>query len=81
MFFSLHCIVLGVLIYQCIFLPRLFGVLMVLAGLGYGLSGFGNLLFSEYKMVYAAIVAIGALIGEIPFMLRVLFRGVKVDSY
>jgi hypothetical protein len=33
--FGLHCLLIGYLIFESIFLPRILGVLMALAGLGY----------------------------------------------
>jgi hypothetical protein len=33
--FGVHCVLIGYLIFQSIFLPRILGVLMALAGLGY----------------------------------------------
>lgn len=34
-FFGVYCLLLGILILRCIFMPRILGVLMVLAGLSY----------------------------------------------
>jgi hypothetical protein len=34
-FFGVHCLLIGYLIFRSIFLPRIFGLVMVLAGIGW----------------------------------------------
>jgi hypothetical protein len=58
------------------FLPRALGVLMAIASLGYGLNGLGNLLAPESAPIFAAIVGVTALTGEVPLVLWLLVKGV-----
>jgi hypothetical protein len=74
--FALHCVLVGVLVFRSGFFPRALGVLMVIASLGYGLNGLGNLAAPSHAATYAAIVGVTALLGEVPFVLWLLFKGV-----
>ncbi|MBI2390562.1 MAG: DUF4386 domain-containing protein [Deltaproteobacteria bacterium] len=71
--FALHCALLGVLLYRSGTFPRALGVLMLLASAGYGLNGVGNLLLPAGAKLFAAIVAVAAIGGEVPFVLWLLF--------
>ncbi|MDP1825427.1 MAG: DUF4386 domain-containing protein [Archangium sp.] len=73
--FALHCLLVGVLVFRSRFLPRVFGVLMGLASLGYGLNGLGNLVAPGSAPVFAAIVGLTAVIGEVPLVLWLLIKG------
>lgn len=73
--FALHCVLLGVLVFRHGAIPRSFGVLLVVAGLGYGLNGLGNLLVPEFGPVFAQVVALTAIVGEVPFVGYLLVKG------
>lgn len=74
--FALHCLLVGVLVFRSGFLPRALGVLMAIASLGYGLNGVGNLLAPGSAPIFAAIVGVTALTGEVPLVLWLLVKGV-----
>ena len=74
--FALHCMLVGVLVFRSGFLPRAFGVLMVIASFGYGLNGLGNLVAPGSASLFASIVGLTAVLGEVPFVLWLLFKGV-----
>lgn len=80
-FFGLHCLLLGVLIFRSGFFPRTFGVLMGIAAFGYALNGLGNLVAPGSAPVFAAIVGIAALVGEVPFVLWLLIKGVDASRW
>lgn len=73
--FALHCVLLGVLVFRHGAIPRVFGVLLVVAGVGYGLNGLGTLLVPEVGPVLAQVVALTAIVGEVPFVGYLLVKG------
>lgn len=73
--FALHCVLLGVLVFRHGAIPRSFGVLLVVAGVGYGLNGLGTLLVPELGPVFAQVVAFTAIVGEVPFVGYLLVKG------
>lgn len=75
--FALHCVVLGVLVFRSGFVPKVFGPLLGLAGAGYALNGLGSLLVPSMAPVFAGIVGLTAVVGEVPFVFWLLIKGVK----
>jgi hypothetical protein len=71
--FGLHCVLSGYLIVRSIFLPRILGVLMVLAGLGYLIflwPPLGDRLFFPY-------IVVPGVVGEGSLTLWLLVMGVN----
>lgn len=79
-FFGLHCFLLGFLLYRSDLFPRIFGILMTIAGIGYLLESFGNFLFPEYESILTWVVAISAVLGEVTLCLWMLVKGVKTPK-
>ena len=79
-FFGLHCFLLGFLLYRSDLFPRIFGILMTIAGIGYLLESFGNFLFPEYESILTWVVAIPAVLGEVTLCLWMLVKGVKTPK-
>lgn len=80
-FFGLHTLLLAYLVYKAGYLPRMLGVLMVLASFGYLLDSFGNFLLPQYDALYASVVVLLALLGELPLALWLLIKGVNVERW
>ena len=80
-FFGLHLVVLGYLIYKSGYFPRILGVLVVLGSVGYLIDSFGNILFPNYGEIFGVVVAVTAVIGELPFFLWLLIKGVNVQQW
>jgi hypothetical protein len=76
-FFGLHCLVLGYLLFKSDYFPMTLGILMVLAGIGYVVGSFTLFLFPEFTTAIAPIY-IAPLIGELSLCLWLLIKGVKV---
>jgi hypothetical protein len=76
-FFGVHCFLLGVLIYRSPVFPKLFGGLLLGAGLGYFIETFGNFNLPGYEAWTALIVGVAAAIGEVSLTLYMLIRGKK----
>src|SRR5215213_4311482 len=80
-FFGLHLAVLGYLIFSSGYFPRILGVLMVFAALGYLTHSYGSWLYPNYAETLASVVGFTAIIGELPFFLWLAIKGVNVQRY
>jgi Domain of unknown function (DUF4386) len=75
--FGIHCLLIGFLISRSTFLPKIIGILMVLAGLGYLMfvwPPLGDRLFVPYILV-------PALVGEGSLTLWLIFVGVNPERW
>jgi hypothetical protein len=75
--FGLHCLLIGYLIFKSIFFPRILGVLMALAGLGYLIflwPRLGSHLFFPYILIPGAV-------GEGSLMFWLLVMGPNVRQW
>ena len=82
-FFGIHCMALGVLAYRSGYLPRILGVLLVIAGLGYLTDSFAQALLPDYNDLadaFILLVFLPAFIGEVSFCLWLLVKGVRVPA-
>lgn len=82
-FFGVHCLILGYLVFKAGFMPRVLGILLVVAGAGYLLDSFVQVLLSNYadfELVFALAVFIPAFVGELTFCLWLLFKGVTTGK-
>lgn len=75
MFFGLHLLLLGYLVYRSGYLPKVIGGLLVFVGLVYLAQSFGNILLPDAKAVFTAMGSLGFL--EIAFPVWLLIKGVK----
>jgi hypothetical protein len=75
--FALHCVLLGVLVMRSGEVPRALGVGLVIAAFGYGLNGIGHIVVPGLASTFEAIVAVTAIVGEVPFVLWLLFGRVR----
>ena len=69
--FGVHLLLIGFLAYRSGFVPKIFGILLVIAGLGYLADGFGAVLIPEYS------ISIGAFtfVGEVALIFWLLISG------
>ena len=77
--FGLHLFVSGYLVYKSGYLPRIVGGLLIIAALCYFTQSFGNILFPQYKALFASIGLLS--IVEIAFPLWLLIKGVNVEAW
>lgn len=80
-FFGLHLAVLGYLIFRSGYFPRVLGVLMVFAALGYLTHSYGSWLYPNYADTLASVVGLTAIVGELPFFLWLAIKGVNVQQW
>lgn len=78
--FGLHCMILGYLIVQSGFIPRLLGFLMIAASFGYLIESFGFILFPELKTQLALVVGVSAALGEVGLCIWLMIKGAKTEK-
>jgi hypothetical protein len=81
LFFGFSVLLLGWLVLHAGFVPRLFGALLGLAGAGYLIDGLGSLLWAGYADAWGWLVGVTALVGEVPFFLWLLIKGVDRQAW
>lgn len=74
--FALHLALLGAAMLRGRAVPRPFGVGLLAASVGYGANAFGALLVPSAASALAAFVGLTAVLGELPFVLWLLAKGV-----
>jgi Domain of unknown function (DUF4386) len=80
--FGFHFLVLGYLVFKSGFFPRILGILLWVACLGYLMDSFGILfpISGALSMVSSVLLAAGV-IGELSFTLWLLIKGVNVEQW
>ena len=80
--FSFHLLVLGYLVFKSGFFPRILGILLMVACLGYLMDSFGILfpISGALSIVSSVLLAVGV-IGELSFTLWLLIKGVNVEQW
>lgn len=73
-FFSIYLILLGALVYRAFYIHRVFGILLIIAGLGYLTDTVRSFFFPMVNMDYVMVTYFGELI----FMLWLLIKGWRV---
>lgn len=78
-FFSFHCLGLGYLLLKSDYFPKVLGVLMVFAFLGY-IIGSGTLFLFPHLAEAVAPVYVAPLIGEVGFCFWLIIKGVRATT-
>ena len=81
-FFGMHIIVLGYLVLKADFMPRIIGILLIVASVGYFIDSFASFLSPTYaknEMAFWLVVAIPAILAELSLTLWLLFKGGKIQ--
>lgn len=81
-FFGFHLIILGYLIFKSGYIPKILGVLLLIAGAGYLIDSFANILlpaYNNYKDIFTMIVLLPGIIGELSFTIWLLLKGSKIS--
>ena len=81
-FFGLHWVAVGYLVFKSGYFPRIFGILLIVTCLGYLMDSFGILYPSSGALsaVSSVVLAVGV-IGELSFTLWLLIKGVNVEQW
>ncbi|MFI4962782.1 MAG: DUF4386 domain-containing protein [Legionellales bacterium] len=75
-FFGLWLFPLGYLAFKSRYIPRILGILLIIAGFGYVIDSFGKFLFPKYNPTLAMFT----FIGEVTFLLWLIIKGVNVRT-
>lgn len=81
LFFALHLVLLGWLVYRSGFFPKIPGILLALAGFGYFAQSFGVMVAPELADTLETVVLVLATPGELVFALWLLIKGVDEDKW
>lgn len=77
-FWGLWLFPLDYLIYRSGYFPKIFGILMVMAGFGYLIGSFMHILLPNYEAIAPVLELMT--VGEIVFMGWVVLKGAKISS-
>jgi len=83
LFFGFHLLVLGYLALKSITIPKVIGILLMLAAIGYIIDSTAKLMmpnYIDYKNVFEMVVIIPSVIGEFSFTVWLLIKGFKKQS-
>ncbi len=69
--FGLHLVLVGYLVFRSEYVPRLLGLLLAVAGVGYLVDSFGVLLAADYGLQ----ITLFTFVGEVVFFGWLLYRG------
>lgn len=81
--FAIHLLTMGYVIITSKYMPRVLGILLIFAGLGYLIDSAENILvadYVEYETIFLLIVAVPGFIAEVSLTGWLLFRGGKVQG-
>jgi hypothetical protein len=77
-FWGLWLLPLGYLVFKSGYFPRIFGILLTIAGVGYVLDSFTHFILPNLEILFQIFGIM--LYGEVLFMLWVLLRGAKLPK-
>jgi hypothetical protein len=81
LFFALHLALLGYLVYKSGFFPKILGILLTLAGIGYFAQSFGTFIAPDLSGVLESLVVVLAVPGELAFALWLVIKGIDEDGW
>lgn len=79
-FFGIHLFFLGYLIIKSRYVPKVIGLLLIVASFGYLIDSFANFLlpnYADYKDLFMLIVIVPGVIGELSLTIWLLVKGVE----
>ncbi|MDH3589578.1 MAG: DUF4386 domain-containing protein [Gammaproteobacteria bacterium] len=76
LFWGLWLLPFGLLVYRSRFIPKFFGVLLIIACVGYVLSSFMSIVLPQQKAMISTIITV-LTVGELPIILWLLIVGAR----
>ncbi len=80
MFFGVHCLLIGYLLWRAASFPRAIGALMVIAGVGYLADGFGFFLLPSVAPTVSPFFLTPVVVAELSLCLWLLLKGVRTHD-
>jgi hypothetical protein len=80
MFWGLWLLPFGLLVYKSDFIPRIFGILLFIAGIAYMIDSTIGILLPNYSSFVKYPTILLAAVGEISITLWLLIKGVKTQE-
>jgi Domain of unknown function (DUF4386) len=80
-FFGFHCLLIGYLMFRSLFLPRILGALLVIAGLSYLLNSFASFLAPDFAHALWPYIVVPWILAEGSLTLWLLAAGVNVQRW
>lgn len=83
-FFGLSLLVLGYLMIKSTYIPRFLGYVMLIVSAGYLIDSGAQILMTQYAdfaHLFALVVFVPALLGELTLAIWLVFRGVSVPDH
>lgn len=80
-FFGVACVIRGYLLFKSEYVPKIFGVLMLLAGLSYLINSFTLLLAPSLAAILFPGILLPAFVGEFSFCLWMIVKGVNLAPW
>lgn len=80
-FFGGACIVLGYLVLQSGYLPKIIGAMLVLGGLGYLIDSFSDVLAAPFATKLFPWILLPAFVGELSLCLWLIIKGVDLPKW
>jgi len=78
LFFGIHLWLLGYLVFRSTYIPKIIGILLILAGTGWMIDNLRPLLFPDFSINFIIIAIAGT--GELVFTFWLLIRGWKIPE-
>jgi Domain of unknown function (DUF4386) len=79
--FGFHLLLLGYLVYKSGFLPRVIGILLVIAGAGYLAQSYGHILAPQFDGILSTVVIVLSIPGELALTIWLLWKGVDEEEW
>jgi len=79
-FFSFHLFFLGYLVFKSDYIPKVLGVLLIVAFFGYLIDSLGKILLPNYPKIITKVLAAPMIIGELALVVWLVFKGGKTPK-
>jgi hypothetical protein len=83
-FFGFSILILGYLVFKSGYFPRILGILLMIASIGYLIDSFANFLlinYEAYEQIFSMVVFIPAIIAELSLCLWLIFKGANIPKH